>query len=128
MRCPACGAENPEDAKRCAGCGERTARRPRRRDPSDEPDSPFARRPEDAPPSLALRAYRCAIYGLIPFAGLLLGPVAVVLALRAWREARRDPVGRGNTYVIIALTLGLAVLLCNAAGVALMVMGLTGAP
>jgi hypothetical protein len=129
MRCAACGAENPEEAKRCAACGERAARKPRRRDPSDEPDSPFAPRPDGAGVPLALRAYRCAIYGLIPVAGLLLGPAAVVLALLAWREGRRDPAAGGNgTYIVIALVLGLVILLCNGAGLALMVIGLLGAP
>jgi hypothetical protein len=125
MRCPACGTENPEDAKRCPACGERTARKARRRDPGDDADSPFAMRP-DSPLALAARAYRCAVYSLIPVAGLLLGPLAVFLALLAWREGRRDPEARGNGYVVAALALGLAALLCNGAGVALMVIGWVG--
>jgi hypothetical protein len=126
MRCPACGAENPEDAKRCPACGERTARKARRRDPGDDTDTPFAYRP-DSPLAPAFRAYRCAVYSLIPLAGLLLGPLAVVLALLAWREGRRDPEARGNGYVVAALVLGFATLLCNGAGVALMVIGWVGA-
>jgi hypothetical protein len=125
MRCPACGAENPEEAKRCAACGERTARKARRRDPGDDIDTPFAMRP-DSPQAPAMRAYRFAVYSLIPLAGLLLGPVAIVLALLAWREGRRDPEARGEGYVVAALALGLAALLCNGAGVALMVLGWVG--
>jgi hypothetical protein len=125
MRCPACGAENPEEAKRCAACGERTARRSRRREPADDNDSPFGRRPDDERPSVALRAYRCAVYSLIPLAGLVLGPAAIVLAVRAWREGRRDPAARANGYVAIALGLGAVTLLCNGLGLALMVKGLT---
>src|SRR5690348_13302746 len=100
MRCPACGTENPAQAKRCTSCGERMARRPRRREPADENDSPFARRPDDARPAAALRAYRCAVYSLIPLAGLLLGPAAIVLAALAWRAGRREPDARANGYVV----------------------------
>jgi hypothetical protein len=121
MRCPACGTENSAEAKRCTACGERMARRPRRREPADENDSPFGRRPTPA-----LRAYRCAVYSLIPLAGLLLGPAAIVLAALAWRAGRRDPEARGNGYVVIALVLGAVTLLCNGLGLALMVRGLFG--
>jgi hypothetical protein len=125
MRCPACGVDNPEEARRCAACGERTARKPRRRDPADDNDGPFAR--GDARPTPALRAYRCAVWGLIPLVGLVLGPAAVVLALRTWRESRRDPEAKESNYPVIALLLGLAILLCNGAGLALMIFGLMGA-
>jgi zinc-ribbon domain len=125
MRCPACGAENPEGAKRCTACGERTARKARRRDPGDDAETPFAPRP-DSPLAPAMRAFRWGVYSLIPGAGLVLGPIAVVLALLAWREGRRDPEARANSYVIAALALGLAALLCNAAGIALMVIGWMG--
>jgi zinc-ribbon domain len=124
MRCPACGAENPEEAKRCTACGERTARKARRRDP-DDADTPFAPRP-DSPLAPAMRAYRWGVYSLIPFAGLVLGPLAVVMAVLAWREGRRDPEARSNGYVLAALALGLAALLCNGVGVALIVIGWMG--
>jgi hypothetical protein len=127
MRCAACGADHPAEAKRCPACGERTNRKPRRREPVEEIDSPFGRR-TDSRQATALRAYRCAVFSLIPLAGLLLGPAAVVLAVIAWREGLRDPAAKANGYVVAALLLGLAALLCNAAGVVLMVMGLTGGP
>jgi hypothetical protein len=127
MRCAACGADNPEEAKRCAACGERTGRKPRRRESVDDNRGPF-NGGSDAPPSLGLRAYRCAIYGLIPFVGLALGPAAIVLALLAWREGRRDPAAKGNGYVGFTLLLGSVILLCNAAGLVLIVMGWMGGP
>ncbi|HKI35338.1 MAG TPA: zinc ribbon domain-containing protein [Gemmataceae bacterium] len=127
MRCPTCGTENPGDAKRCTACGERTNRKPRRRDPIDDTDTPFGKRP-DSRPAVALRAYRCAVYGLIPLVGLVMGPAALVLALRAWREGRRDPAARGNGHVMAALVLGSAELLCNVVGLALMVVGWTSSP
>jgi hypothetical protein len=127
MRCPACGADNTEEAKRCAACGERTGRKPRSRAADDDDDGPFARGAEGrATP--ALRAYLWAVWGLIPLVGLVLGPVVIVLALRAWRLNRRDPQPREGNYALISLLLGVVILLCNAAGVALIVVGLTGAP
>jgi hypothetical protein len=125
MRCPACGAENPEGVKRCANCGERTNRKPRRRDPGDEIETPFNPRP-DSPTAPAMRAYRWAVYSLIPLAGLLLGPVAVVLAVLAWREGRAEPEDRGTRYAVVALVLGLTTLLCNGLGLAMMVLGWMG--
>ncbi len=127
MRCPACGAEISEQTKRCTACGERTARKPRRREPSDDYDSPFGRRDDSRPPT-ALRAYRYAVYSLVPVAGVVLGPVAIALALLAWREGRRDPAARSNGYAMIALVLGLVTFLCNAAGLALMATGWTATP
>ena len=127
MRCPACGADLPAEAKQCPACGERTNRKSRRREPVEEIDSPFGRR-TDARQAAALRAYRCGVFSLIPLAGLLLGPAAVVLALVAWRQGLRDPAAKGNGYVVAALVLGLAALLCNAAGVVLIVLGLIGGP
>jgi len=114
-------------AKRCPSCGERMGRKARRREPVEEIDSPFARR-TDSRQARALRAYRCGVFSLIPVAGLLLGPAALVLAVMAWREGRRDPAAKGNGYVLAALVLGGATLLCNAAGLTLIVMGLTGGP
>jgi len=125
MRCAACGAENATEAKRCPACGERVTKKSRRRDAVEDPDPPFGKR-VDPRQAAALRAYRCGIYSLIPLAGLLLGPAAIVLAIRAWREGRRDPERQAPVYVVGALVLGLTTLLCNGAGVALMVIGLSG--
>jgi hypothetical protein len=126
MRCPACGAENPADARRCAACGERTAKKPRRRDTPDEADTPFGKR-TDARAATALTAYRYAVLSLIPLAGLVLGPVAIVLAVLAWRQARRDPAVKSGSYAVVALLLGTATLIANGVGLALMVMGLMSA-
>ena len=100
------------------------ARKPRRREPVDETDDPFGGA-HDSRPTLAVRAYRCAVYSLIPIASLVLGLLAVILALRTWRESRRDPDSKDSSYVRTALALGLLTLLCNAGGLVLMVMGLT---
>jgi hypothetical protein len=124
MRCPSCGTENPENAKRCTSCGDRTNRKPRRREALNDSDIPLGQG-ANARPTTAVRAFRCAVYGLIPLVGLVLGPVAIVLALLAWREGRRHPSVGGSGHVLGALVLGSAELLCNGLGVALMVLGWT---
>ena len=124
MRCPGCGADNPAEARRCASCGEKLARRPRREEIPDESDSPFGKRSGARHPT-ALTAYRYGVFSLIPFVGLVLGPVAVVLALAAWRQAGRDPSVRRSGHIRAALILGTATLLANGIGLALMVLGLT---
>jgi hypothetical protein len=126
MRCPGCGADNPVKVKRCAACGERLSRRPPRRVIPDETDSPFARRGE-GPGGTALAAYRYGIYSLVPFAGLVLGPVAVVLAVIAWRQGQADPAAKRPGHVMAALFLGTVTLLANGIGLALMAVGLRSA-
>jgi hypothetical protein len=100
------------------------ARKPRRREPDDEGDTPFGEA-NDARARSALRAYRCAVYSLIPIAGLLLGLIAVILGVMVWREGERDPNGKESGYIRTAVGLGLVTLLFNAAGVVLIVMALT---
>ena len=41
----------------------------------------------------ALAAYRCSVVGLVPFLGLLFGPLGVVLGVIAWRQDRARPDG-----------------------------------
>src|SRR5262245_31725222 len=101
------------------------ARKPRRRELDDESDTPVGG-PDDSRPTPAVRAYRCAVYSLIPIIGLVLGLLAVVLALMAWREAHRDPTTKESSYVRTALALGLVTLLCNAGGLVLMFTAFVG--
>lgn len=123
MRCPSCGEDNPADAKKCGSCGERLNRRPRRQEQNDESDSPFGKR-NDTRHAPALQAYRVAVYSLIPLAGLVLGPAAIVLAVRAWLLARRDPSAKRTAHAAFAFGLGLVTVAANAVGVYLMMRGL----
>ena len=72
----------------------------------------------------AMTAYRCAIYGLIPVAGLLLGPVAVAWGLAGWRHSRLNPDSHGVGHAVLAVILGLLELLTNAVGLALIWIGI----
>ncbi len=123
MRCSACNAENPAGAAKCSSCGAELKRRPRRRAPSDESGTPF--KAGDTRDRGALTAYRCAIYGMVPLAGLVLGPAALVLGLLAWRrvKAANDPASAGPAGA--AIVLGSLVMVTNWVGVALIVIGLT---
>lgn len=124
MRCPACHAVNPRDAERCASCGKAFPRKPaRKRAASEEPDAETAARAEESNRA-ALRAYRLSLYGLIPFAGLVLGPAALVLGVAAGRKGRRDPSFSAHGPVAAAVVLGTVDALTNWAGVVLMVLGL----
>jgi hypothetical protein len=71
----------------------------------------------------AQAAYRYAIFGIIPLAGLLLGPVAVVLGLLGWRDARGDLKTKGGGFAVAAVILGLLELLTNGLGLTLMWVG-----
>src|SRR5436305_15062518 len=72
--------------------GKRT---PRRRSLASENDTPFSEQVQLRNPEAA-RAYRVSIYGLIPPLSLVLGPLAVLLGLRARRRGRRDPTFHGG--------------------------------
>jgi hypothetical protein len=101
------------------------ARKLRRRESDDDNDTP-AGGADDSRSTPAVRAYRCAVYSLIPIMGLVLGLLAIVLAVMTWREAHRDTTTKESSYVRTALALGLVTLLCNAGGLLMMFMAFTG--
>ena len=122
MRCPACNSENPREAVHCAACNTALPRRPARRRGSDESEtmaSPAV--PSNRP---ALRAYRLSLFGLIPIAGLVLGPVAVVLGALAARKALTEPTFTAHGPLLASVVIGAIDALTNWAGVALMAVGL----
>lgn len=125
MKCPACGFDNTEDAKRCSSCAERFPRRARRQESLDQSDSPFGKT-GDSRNATALRAYKYSVLALIPLAGLVFGPLALGYAGRAWWEGRRDPRVRRLGHIYAAALLGFLTLLAHGTGVYLVVQGLTG--
>lgn len=78
------------------------------------------------PPSnpRALAAYRCACYGLIPLAGLVLGPAAIAMGIRGWLHSRANPKDLGTGFASAAVILGLLELLTNGIGLTLIGIGL----
>jgi hypothetical protein len=123
MLCPVCNADNPPAAVKCGACGEPFKRKRRPRDAADDSQTPFAAQ-ADSRDRIALTAYRCAVFGLIPFAGLVLGPAAVILGLVARRRLKAGAAARGKGAAKGAIVLGSVVLLTNWVGLILMVIGL----
>ena len=72
----------------------------------------------------AVLAYRCAVVGLLPGIGLLLGGVAIGLGVVGRRRFLADPELRGLGHSIAAIVLGVLELLTNGGGLALMWFGL----
>jgi hypothetical protein len=94
MDCPACHAENSSQAATCATCGrslradgERASRRSgSRRRTSEAAEAAVV----DTNNPSAWRAYRVSLWSVVPGLGLLLGPVATILACQAVRDAGDD--------------------------------------
>jgi hypothetical protein len=129
MRCSVCNTEAPAEATTCSQCNTALSppprRKPRRRGGLDDADTPFS--PYIEPPNRpALRAYRLSVYGLVPGAGLLLGPLAVVLALLARHRGKSDPGFTAHAPAKAALLLGSLIGITNWVGLALMLAGLFG--
>ncbi|HVS37058.1 MAG TPA: zinc ribbon domain-containing protein [Gemmataceae bacterium] len=122
MRCPACQAENPRDAVNCTACNAALPRRPPRRrviEDGEAAGSPNV--PSNRP---ALRAYRLSLIGLIPIAGLVCGPVAVILGALAARKVRGEPTFTAQGPLLASVVIGAIDAVTNWVGVTLMAIGL----
>jgi len=97
--------------------------RPRRRYRDDDDDYDVRRRDDgDATGGLipyknpmALIGYYLGVFSLIPCAGLLLGPAALILGILGLRYKSRHPTAGGTAHAIVAIVLGALVLLAHAA-------------
>lgn len=123
--CPACKAENPPGSRQCAQCGGRLVRKARRRSAPD--GAAVQTQASDLGSGVTRAAFRCAVVGLIPGAGLVLGPVAVVLSLLAYRREKAGPPRKGRSPALAVLALAAGVVVTNWVGVLLMIYGLTTA-
>ena len=90
-------------------------RRPRSRDLAAAGEvfgdfTPWRNRP-------AVYSYLTSLYGLIPLAGLVLGPVAILLGIVGWLRYRRQPDVRGSNFAGAGIVLGSIDLLFNLAGI-----------
>src|SRR5207245_395004 len=119
-----CQAENEDNAPKCGQCGAMLGRRRgRRRSVAPESDSPFAAEVA-AHNRPALRAYRLALLSILPGAGLIAGPIASVLGLRARLRGRRDPHFTARSPAMAAFILGTTCAVTNWVGFTLMYLGL----
>jgi len=109
MRCPRCEAENPDDARRCSACAKPFRRRP------TGPEADEALTPEaEAFFRRARWVYFWALWSMLPPVGVLLGPVAALMALSLRRE--RKPDWPGGPTLVFSIWLGLMSSLTQAAG------------
>jgi hypothetical protein len=122
MRCPACQLENANDASECSACGKVLRQRPRRRPSSEETNvasSPEAEQHNAA----ARRAYRVCLAALVPGPGLVLGPLAIVMAMIALVRGRGVEGFTDRRLTTGAILLGTLITATQWAGVTLMVVG-----
>jgi hypothetical protein len=132
MQCPACKTENDVDRTSCIRCeavlppllpAKTSRRRSRGRSSekhADIPISPFAAKCNRD----VFRAYRLSLFGVIPFLGLVLGPLAVFMASRILRKARDDPDFSAQAHAYASIFLGTLSAATNWIGLALMLLGL----
>ena len=131
MRCPACESANEAEAVECIECGSRLPRKPRRggidaEEMDDEAyrQSPFFIGANEYANVKALRAYLFGLLGLIPVLGVILGLIAIVLGVSGLKYAKSHPKARGNAQAKTGILLGSLGFAFNAAGIALMTIGL----
>jgi hypothetical protein len=128
MNCPACQTENAAEAVTCSSCGRSL------RTGSSAPPIPPARRSnsrrrnasggdpamaDESDNPAAWRAYRVALWSLVPGLGLLLGPAAVALGWLAVRAAGEDASARNRARA--AALLGALVALTQWLGIVLII-------
>jgi hypothetical protein len=106
--------------------GTGVARRPRRSRVAEVSDTPFSDQAADTRGALAVWAYRLSLCGLIPFVGLILGPLALVLGLAAATSSWRKLGFKAGSLCIAAIVLGLLLTVTQWWGLAIMIRGLQG--
>ena len=122
MRCPSCHADNPAAATACQSCGATSlAKRRRRRD--------AAREFVDSPRSLEYERqvkgiFNLCLVSLVPFLGLVLGPLGALKGWRLLKQARLDPAFTAGRGARAAVFLGSLTGVTNWLGLGLMALGL----
>jgi hypothetical protein len=87
---------------------------PGRRRKNDRSEVPVSFLPAGNPH--ARRAYLCAVVGLVPGLGLLLGPLAFVFGVLGRRAALRDEFRRGLGHAYVSRVVGAVEFIVGAAG------------
>lgn len=74
----------------------------------------------------SLVAYYCGVFSLICGIGLILGPIALIFGILAWRYYNRHPTAGGLGHAITGVILGAITSLGNWGAVIIGVLGLAG--
>lgn len=72
----------------------------------------------------AVASYRCAVYGMIPLLGLILGPAAICWGVVGWRRYRSHPDERGHAHALFGIIVGSLEILTNILGFYFIWLGL----
>jgi hypothetical protein len=136
MRCPVCHTENDSSHNGCSNCKaallsqgaaeERptpAARRKSRRRSDPNADAPFSPYAEGLNRE-ASNVYRLCLLGMIPFVGLVLGPLSVWRAKRLERKGKEDPEFTAHLPVRAAVVIGALAGATQWLGLGLMILGL----
>lgn len=88
--------------------------RPRRPRRDDDEDGERFRQSDDPVSTIipyknvrALAAYYCGVFGLIPFVGAVLGPIALILGILGLRYVKANPAAKGTGHAIAGIVLGI---------------------
>lgn len=84
-------------------------------DADDLPQENRRRRPNDGGlgvivpyrNGMALAAYYCGIFGLIPILGFVLGPLALIFGVLGLIAARKNPDAHGTGHAVAGIILGI---------------------
>jgi hypothetical protein len=120
MLCPNCKAENTVEATECSQCGTKLKRRPRRRNGDDA--ASFWHQ-VGLRTGLAPLSFHLSLFGAIPGFGLVLGPVATVMALIALYRARKDDDIYVKGFARAGLIIGVSLWVTTWVGLYLMIAG-----
>jgi hypothetical protein len=89
-------------------------KKPKPRRKNDRSEIPVSFLPEGNPN--ARRAYLCAVFGLVPGLGLILGPPAVFFGMLGRRAALRDEHHRGLGHAYASRLAGSVEFVCSVLG------------
>jgi hypothetical protein len=131
MQCPVCKTDNEPARTTCVSCqsalpAPTPSARPKRRSRRGAGKQPDA----TASPRAAAynrdvkRVYRLCLIGVLPFLGLILGPLSAFIAARIRLRAKDDPDFTLHTPVRFVFIIGLLTAIANWVGLTLMILGL----
>jgi hypothetical protein len=101
MRCPECGTENGENNFKCTQCGVILHPASPQVIVRSDDTTLGGLMPLKNPPALV--AYYLGIFSLIPLLGIPMGIAAVVMGIKALRNAREHPEVKGKVHAWIGI-------------------------
>jgi hypothetical protein len=100
----------------------RSVRRPDRDDDDDYDDGLTTLIPTDNPKALA--AYYLGVFSLVPFLGMILGPLAIIFGVKGRRYQQANPRAHGTGHAIAGIVLGSLTTFGHVAGILIIVIGI----